>query len=468
MKGSARGTRSVLTVILLVSLAACAQPVTEPSAILIVVDTLRADHLGTYGYHRPTSPNLDDWAKEGRVFERAHSTSPWTLPTFGSLYTGYLPLRHRAGMTAAIEPGVKASTNRLSRDVYPIAQQLTDNGVHTGAVANNPFLGPPFGLARGFEVYDHVPGGNRTMRRADETVTRALELVDSWSGAPFFLVVHLFDPHMSYDAPPPFRGTFTDAYDSQLVLPVEDIQLLRQLRTVQVALTDTDWEFVRAAYDEEIAFVDEQLGKLRAGLAARGVLDSSLIVLTSDHGEELSDHGSFEHGHTLWQELLRVPLVFWGPGVVPGRETAPVSLADVAPTILEWMDAAALGDLDGRSLWENLSRETPIADRTLIAEGLLYGDPQTAILRWPLKLVVDSELQPLRAVDLDADPLEAVDLLPAGSAESPALAELLRARVKAEALRVQFRDAFLPEASPELEEADPETLERLRSLGYLR
>ena len=440
---------------LVLSVAACAPSDAPRSVILIVVDTLRADHLGTYGYRRRTSPNLDDWAQQGQVFEQAISTAPWTLPTFGSLYTGYLPLRHRAGM-AHFDPGTSLAANRLRPDVIQIAQQLAGSGLNTGAVVNNPFLSPTFGLNRGFEVYDHVPGNNRKIRRADVTVTQALDLIDSWNGAPFFLVVHLFDPHLSYDPPAPFRGTFTKAYDSQLALPFEDLHLLRD---EPERLTDTDWDFVRAAYDEEILFVDEQLGRLRAGLAARDVLDSTLIILTADHGEEFHDHGGFEHGHALWQEIIRVPLVFWGPGVEPGRETQAVSLADVTPTILDSMGVSVRKDLDGRSLWDHLNGETPLGDRTLYEEGLLYGDPRTAILRWPLKLVVDQRLVPVRVLDLHVDPSEQTDLSAAWPEGATVLLEQLRARA---------RESLLPGLAPDIDEADPGTLERLRSLGYIR
>ena len=209
-----RSARPVLAAVLLASFTGCADPNmretqdTRSSVILVVVDTLRADHLGTYGYLRPTSPNLDAWAQDGRVYEHAYSTSPWTLPAFASLYTGYLPLRHRAGMYLW-NPTSPATANRLSQASHPLAPLLRARGLRTGAIVNNLFLASVYGLNRGFEVYDYEPGDNRTIRRADVTVTRALDLIDTWNDRPFFLVVHLFDPHMSYDAPLPFRGVFT-------------------------------------------------------------------------------------------------------------------------------------------------------------------------------------------------------------------------------------------------------------------
>ena len=174
-------------------------------------------------------------------------------------------------------------------------------------------------------------------RPAADMVRRALELVDDADGQPFFLVVHLMDPHQNYDAPPPFRGTWTGDIASDLTLPVRDYNGRSRLED----LLPADREFVIAAYDEEIAYVDAQLGVLRNGLADRGVLETSLVIFTADHGEELFEHGGYQHGHALWQELLHVPLVVWGPGIEPGREPTPVSLVDIAPTVLDGMGVAS-------------------------------------------------------------------------------------------------------------------------------
>ena len=224
-------------------------------------------------------------------------------------------------------------------------------------------------------------------------VDRAVALVDRWRDRSFFLVLHFIDPHMDYDAPAPFGGRFSAAYASQLSRPVGDIN---GLRTRLSELTDDDREFIKAAYDEEIAFVDEQLGRLRSALATRGILGRSLMMVTADHGEELFEHGGFEHGHAMWEEVLHVPLIIWGPGVRAGREASPVSLADVTPTLLEWIGVSQPAALDGVSLWPNLTTGATIASRTLMAEGRIYGRAESTMLRWPLKVVVDEQLRPQR------------------------------------------------------------------------
>jgi arylsulfatase len=217
--------------------------------VLIVVDTLRADHLSTYGYPRATSPNLDAWAASGRVYEKALSASSWTLPTFGTLLTGYSPMRHGAGYT---EP-----KSKLSSSVVTIAEMLVDRGFRTGAVVNNPFLERAFGVDRGFGEYDIAPAHNSRHRPADVVVSRSLELVDQWGTVPFFLVVHFFEPHMWYNPPASFRGRFSENIKTELRYPVS-VSGRRRFRKESEQLSDGDREFIKAVYDEEIAFVDHE------------------------------------------------------------------------------------------------------------------------------------------------------------------------------------------------------------------
>ena len=222
------------------------------------------------------------------------------------------------------------------------------------------------------------------------------------------------DPRLPYDAPPPVRGQFTQAYRSSMTLPIP-IDIVNS-----TDFTNSDLEVIRAAYDEEIAFFDQQLGRLREGLTARGVIgrraggvfdpSQALIVLTGDHGEELFDHGGFGHGLQTWQEVLHVPLVIWGPGVEAGREPTPVSLTDLMPTILEWAGIPSAPGLDGVSLWPNLSTGAPLADRALFMEATYCGPPRTAMIRWPWKIVMGMGNQLIRVANLDADYGERVDL----------------------------------------------------------
>jgi len=187
------------------TMVACGQPPDPPpSVVLIVLDTVRADHLSLYGYERDTTPRLARWAEQGTVFENAFSTAAWTLPAVGSIFTGLYPSQHGAGISGP---------SRMHDEVPTLAEELAAAGYETGAVANVGFLAPIFGLNRGFEHYDFDPAGaERGTRRADISVDRALEWLSERSDKPFFFVLHLFDAHHYYDAPPPARGVFTSEY----------------------------------------------------------------------------------------------------------------------------------------------------------------------------------------------------------------------------------------------------------------
>lgn len=448
--------------------------------VLVVVDALRADHLGAYGYGaRDTSPQIDRWAERGLLFERAWATSSWTLPSFGSILTGHLPSAHGAGVEveegsdAASEVAAARNFVVLPETIPTLARLLAAQGFDTGAFVANPFLDPRFGLGRGFAYYDHDDAGNEQVRRAEQVVDAALGWIDERGGRPFFLMVHLMDPHLDYDAPPPFAGTFTSAVDAGRELPV---RRLWPIRNGIAEMGPAERDFIAAAYDEEIAYVDAEIGRLLAGLEQRGLIADGIVALTADHGEELFEHGGFEHGHSMHEEVLRVPMILWGRGVTPGRETLPVSLIDVAPTLLQAAglppealatEGPAAGDgstiatvvaaLPGVSLLD-AARSTWPAQRTVVAERLLYGSEAKAIVSWPYKAIISLDSGAAQLFDLEADAEERHDL----AARRPEvlntlLAELAARLAEAEALGVAVEA-----------ELDEELLRRLRALGYIR
>jgi len=466
------GIVALATAALVLVASACSGPRHEaPPIILVVVDTLRPDHLGLYGYDRPTSPHLDRWAENAAVFERAFSTSPWTLPSFGSLYTGRIPTRHGAGIivrgAAELPPRdeldrvVERQGGRfvaLDPSTPTLAERLRRHGYSTGAVINNPFLDPEFGVDRGFDTYDYRREVGPRERTADEAVDRALEWIDGNGARPFFLVLHLIDPHMPYDAPEPFRGRFGRRHADALAIPEtrDDIFDLREEIQEDTRHAAEAAALHSAAYDEEIAFVDHELDRFFAGLDERGILDEALLVLTSDHGEEFHEHGWFEHGHSVHDELLRVPLLVWGPAVRPGRVETAVSLVDVAPTVLDVSGAASTGG-PGSTLVPLLRERATRPPRLLFAERTLYGVEQKAVIQWPLK-VIWRPGEEASLYDLERDPGETVDI----AAREEELVTLLTGRlvesVEAAERRVDVRPV----------ELDAATLERLRALGYLR
>lgn len=378
----------------------------ERSVILIVLDTVRADHLGSYGYERPTSPQLDRWAERGALFEHAIASSSWTLPSFASIYTGHHPAQHEAGEPLESE---QLSISGIREDLPTLAEIFSEAGHATVAFANNPFLHDKFGVARGFADYSFVPASNRDIRSATKTVDLALDWIDRHRGAPFFAMIHLFDPHMDYEPPEPVRGTFTKGYRGKLSFPVGDGS---KIRNGKLTLDAADREYVGGSYDEEILFTDGEVGRLLDALAERGILGEGVVVLTADHGEEIFDHGSFEHGHTAYQELLHVPLMMWGAGIEPGRIPTPVSHVDLFPTLL---DAAGLALPEGRpgiSLLGLLKLEDDdvSSERPILADRTLHGRRHRVLIRWPWKAIGIEGRSAAMLFDLESDPLEQHDL----------------------------------------------------------
>jgi choline-sulfatase len=447
-----RHWRGLLAAVALV-LCACTDVDRPRNVVLVVVDTLRADHLGFYGYERPTSPQLDAWVERGAVFEQAIATSPWTIPSFASLYSGELPSRHGA-RRASGTGGAGVVIRRLNPETRMLAEILSERGFASAAVVNNPFLEAKTGLARGFAHYDYHPSGNYDVRRAGEVIDRGLAWLEASDEAPFLLVLHLFDPHLNYDPPRATRGRFTAGYKGRLRYPVSD---LPRVRRNLVATRPADRAFIIGAYDEELLYIDGELARLLERLEGAGRFDDTLVVLVSDHGEELFDHGGFEHGHTVYQELLRVPLVVWGPGVRPGRLETPVSIADVLPTLLDALGLPAEPDIVGRSLWPLLRHGAAPRERALFAENTLEGTERKALLRWPHKLLLDADTGESQLFDLAADPGETRDR----SGEMPRLVDTLRVELDAS---VGERRAPGPSAPVEFSD---EVAERLRQLGYL-
>lgn len=333
-------------------------PLTDPDApnvLLIVLDAVRAKNLSVYGYGRPTTPTLERLAERGVAFERAVATSPWTLPTHASLFTG----RHAHELSVDFRIGLG--------DTYPtLAELLRDNGYHTaGFVANLYYCAPQFGLDRGFIRYDHwpitwtsilrgswlarylllrVPGRagirlGRIRKTAEQVNEEFLGWLSGIDGSrPFFTFLNYFDAHSPY-------------------LPPEDDFLLRFVdEPPRYALSGSEYSErqlaeLTAAYDGSIAYLDAKLGELLDELDARGVLDSTLVIVTSDHGEQFGEHGLVFHGNSLYMPLLHVPLLASWPGVIPSgvRVREPVSLRHIPATV-----AALLGfpssPFPGRSL----------------------------------------------------------------------------------------------------------------------
>ena len=354
--------RLVTLLACIAALAGC-QPARPPSpgpnAILISIDTLRADHLGCYGYARPTSPNLDRFAAGGAVFERAISESPWTMPSHASLLTGLAPSRH----------GMLDDLNRLADAIPTLAEQVRSAGIETAAFVNTPYLAENTGLLRGFafirgfDIWD----ARKQRTLSGEAMNDALESwLDEHGERPFFAFFHTYDLHSDYLPEARSREELVRPYSGRFDGRSETLDGIARGR---LHPTSADIDHIRDLYDAALRQIDDHLGALLAELERRELLDTTLIIITADHGEEFFDHGSVSHGRTLYQEMLHVPLIVRGPGVTAGLRIAePVQLVDVAPTLLAWFRAKPLAASEGRNLTTALgdARNAPRAARHLL------------------------------------------------------------------------------------------------------
>lgn len=374
--------------------------------VLIGVDTLRVDHLGANGYPRPTSPFLDELATRAVRLDRAWAPAPRTRPSFRTSLTGRWPLRARS------TPG--------------IGRVLAEAGMQTAGIVANVHLAPRLGFADGYQLWSYDNGA-----RADRQVDRALSWLREHRDEDSFLFLHLMDPHTFYLAPEPWRDRFTGGTERGSVPDRFNRWSIRELEE-QGRLGPAQKAFITGRYDGEIAFTDAQLGRLWEGI--KGLPGRTLLVLHSDHGEELWEHGAFEHNHSLYEELNHALLWFHGPGLAPRRIDSPASLADIAPTLYE-----ALGiqgpDVDGLSLWPLLTGADPEQaarlDRRPLHLGYLMFERERfavvgrraggALHKYILQTLSGEE----ELYDLDRDPGERQDLAPQAGQELDDWAALL-------------------------------------------
>ncbi len=285
----------------------------RPALVLVSVDCLRADHVGAYGYPRPTTPEIDAVAREATVFENAFATASWTLPSHMSMLTGLVPSLHGA-----------TKWEKLSSAVSYLPELLGRSGYKTSGVVSWVYLSQVYGFERGFDSYRVLD-----QPQAGDIVDLTIAELTRGRGQPQFLFVHLWDAHWPYLPEP--------ADLERMGGRPRDISSLHELiRGGKPTSNDEERDEVIRLYDAEIASADRELGRLVREMKSMGIWENALVVITSDHGEAFLEHGHWEHSQTLYDELTRVPLVVKWPGQAePGRERAPVSLVDLFVTFAE-------------------------------------------------------------------------------------------------------------------------------------
>ena len=425
-----------------------------PDAIVLLIDTLRADALGAYGANPSPTPWLDDLARRSAVFERTFAQAPWTFPAVASLMTSLYP--SSLALPVSLD-AVDANIPSLDPSAPRLAEHLRGRGWHTAALYKNPMLARGAGLDQGFDLFEAVGGDEAEGRSAgqlvDATLVWARALAErrrESATAPFLLYLHFMDPHTDYDPPDEFWPPEALAYEG----PVDgSAKSLHRLVRSGEPLPAEDVAQLRRLYRADVAYLDTELRRLGGELAKLGVwTEDTCVVVTADHGEQFAEHGEYEHGD-VHVENLHIPLLVHGCGVAPRRIPAVVRQIDITPTLLELVGAPALPGAEGRSLGPLLRGEALPALPAFTEHGVrarVTGDR--------LSLVVEGDRTEL--FDLTTDPGEERDLAPSRPGDAAALAALLDAH------RARPRAAVAP-ARPPAREVDPAVREALRALGYL-
>lgn len=426
---SAKPWLAVLTSLPLLGFA-CSLPASQnlpgsTPVILISVDTLRADHLSCYGYHRYSTPVIDSLARRGTLFTQIDSQIPLTLPSHTSLLSSTYPFVN----------GIEENGEKVPPGMITLATVLKSRGYRTAAFIGGFFLARRFGLDQGFEVYDGRFGSSDDFlmkaldlkRPAGEVTRSAMKWLEQNSRGPFFLFLHLFDLHRPYDPPPEYLTR--DSADE---------------------------------YDAELGYVDDVLGEFRAFLTKTGLFENSLIVFTSDHGESLGDHGESTHGYFVYQSTLHVPLIIhWPEGTGPyaAKMDAPAGLIDVAPTIVQAVGLPLPSSFQGRSLLGFLDHGTAGTEREVYSESLYARDNFRCA---PLRSLRTGKYQCIVApkpelYDLERDPGEIHNL----AASEGSVAQALENRLFA------FWSQYHVSTPARRQSVSRDVVAKLRALGYV-
>lgn len=341
-----------------------------PNVLLILPDTLRADHLSCYGYHRQTSPNIDRFAEECMLFEKALSPSPWTKTTVGSILTSLYPHEHGAFKWA----------DNLSNTKLTLSEIFRNKNYRTFSAQANPTITSRYGFHQGFQIYKEMTN-DLAENLTDEFVT----WLNRGKRRPFFSYLHFMDTHYPYHIPEDYKRTFAREGQSHLNLDKlisQDIRLLTEM-----GMPQSDKDYIVNLYDDSIKYFDIHFGRILEALKTNHVLENTIIILLSDHGEEFWGHGSFEHGHTLYNELLHIPLLVRYTSILPAKKVPyPVQLIDLFPAILSLAGIDFDHEIRGKDLLPAILNDRE-AKRVIYFEGLLRGGEKRGVYKDGWKLI---------------------------------------------------------------------------------
>jgi arylsulfatase A-like enzyme len=440
----------------------------DKNVILISIDTLRADHLGCYGYNKNTSPHIDSLASEGALFMKPFACSPWTLPSHVSIMTSLYGINHQ----------VYYSEEKIAPSILTLADVLRKNHFFSSAFTGGGFVSANYGFAKGFDTYYEGRGGVFHMNSAELIYESFSNWIDQNRGKRFFLFLHTYQPHNPYVCPHPYNSLFLD--ENAKWKHVNLLGYLGGKPGIYKKLPDNERKNAIGLYDGEIRYLDENLiGPLISKLKETGLYEKTMIIFTSDHGEEFFDHGAWDHGHSLYNESIRVPLIIKFPDdKYKGLKiTSAVSLVDIMPTILKEMkiDCSDL-IMDGKNLFPLLNGKEN-KDRTFLSDiGTNILDshiPQKISMNTGnYKLILNKEFSqedlsfflappPRKAqielFDLLNDPMEKNNI----SDKNPSLSNDILQKIECLYSQAKKRKS-------EKTDIDEKLKEQLKALGYIR
>lgn len=440
--------QGVLIVGVVFAAAACgrlAEETRPPNILLISIDALRADHLSCYGYDRMTSPVLDELASRGTRFSRAFVNTHGTPPSHTTLLSSLYQETHRVDLDGGIS---HQNDHRIPEEVVLVQEILQREGWRTVAVTGGGYMSAEFGFARGFDdFFDRAHG-------ADEEAEKLLEVLGRQTGEqrPIFALFHTYEVHSPYAPPAGFEQLFGE-YSGEIE-PTNDALIAIQGKASKV-LKKSDFDYLEALYDGGIRYTDRILGDLFSALEKIDFLDNAVVIITADHGEEFGEHGGVLHGGKLYEELLHVPLIFFGTGVEQGVvDPRLVSLVDVAPTILAAAGLPIPERMEGRDL---LGDPSPAAwqEQRIFAQ---YGSQLYCVRTPRWKLIYRPAGERVLLFDLRHDSSERRNLVQ----KNPETAAKLLAELEAWRRTRRRLDLTLRPQN----ELSVDKVEELRALGY--
>ncbi len=361
--------------------------------LLIIIDTLNADHLGCYGYYRDTSPTIDSLAASGVIFNSCQAQASWTLPGMTSIYTGLSERSHHCGYYDGLLYG-------LDPEMPTIPTILQQQGYSTAAFVRTEFMGNEFGMDKG---YDSFWIAKDWFIKDTITVDTLLSYFgNNEVSEPFLATIHFYDPHSPYQPTSPYDTFFTS---SGSIGGLDDWPIDTDLWNDPVLI-----EHLIALYDSEIRCTDNQISRLFQSMREMGLMNNTLVILVADHGEEFMEHGCTGHANNLYQQTIHIPLIFSGPGIESGSVISMnAGQFDVLPTVLAYLDIPIPNHVEGINLFGDIPE-----DRTIPSSGVVGDTSMAACLQETIKLMWFVEPDSVETYDIAIDPGE-MNLIPTDS-----------------------------------------------------